>query len=99
MKNHEITPRPRPFATLGLIGFFFLLALTCAVHLHAPTVDHTQSECPLCLLGTPNKVFVISPATASLHLAVDAVIEVATLKLLSLLLWDNTPSRSPPSLA
>ena len=58
MKSYKGVLLSRLLATVGLVGFFCLLALTCAVHFHTPTVDHTQSECPLCLISAPSKVFV-----------------------------------------
>ncbi len=99
MQNSKSLPLARPLATLGLVGCFFLLALTCAVHFHTPTVDHVQPECSVCLMAAPSKMFVVPLATAPCYLAVDVVVLVATPKFLSLPLWNTAPSRSPPSLA
>jgi hypothetical protein len=99
MKSYQSIPLTRLLAILGLVGFFGLLALTCAVHFHSPTVDQTQSECPVCLIGAPSKMFVVPPAASPLYLAMGVAVMVATPTSSSLPLWDNAPSRSPPSLA
>jgi len=99
MKSYKSIPLSRLLATLGLVGFFCLLAFTCAVHFHTPTVDHTQSECPLCLMGAPSKMFVAPLATSLLYFAMGVVVMVSTPTFLSLSLWEKASSRSPPSLA